>query len=239
MYSTEIEDTTESSSSAEASRSVDRRTQASQAGEERAQRRPRVRSDWVDSKLRRTTAEQVVPVEVICLDEDRNESDTITVAGSSVKTQSVRRLGEAAVHPPTMSTRDSSESIGSTEMPFTTPLVDTQSEEDLAALSGPLCPLCICPINSVYLPITKCTDCNRTYHTNCIGSGQPPQCHPFSNMNNAGTKQCSGCGCPDGGLLAVYCGCPSVLSHRRDQDPGFREYFRKGRMEEAKYDDFV
>lgn len=238
--STETEEgTTGSSSSAEASGSTDRTTQASLAEERGAKRRLKVRLRGGDTELRRNTVEEVRSIQVGFLDEDSDDGDTILVAAPNVNDKNTSNVREPAELSILTSTHHGPGSAANTDTLPTLALLDTQTEEDRAALSGPRCPLCICPINSVYFPVIKCTACNRTYHTSCIGSRRPPQYHPFGTSSDTNVKRCFGCGCPDGETLAIYCGCPSVLFHRRDQDPGFREYFRCARMEKAKYDDLV
>lgn len=115
--------------------------------------------------------------------------------------------------------------------------VESESEADKAALAGPRCPLCICPINGVYFATIQCEDCNRIYHQRCIGYEQCEGYHPFHGKSVLEANWCEGCGCPDGEVFGVYVGHPGVMFHRRDQDPGFKEYFRQGRLEEAKWED--
>lgn len=107
-------------------------------------------------------------------------------------------------------------------------------ERGKAALEGPRCPFCICPINGVYFPLVKCVGCNRIYHQECIQHDRCDRYHPFHGSSSPDTKLCDGCGCPDSDSFCVYVGYPGIMFHRRDQDPDFEEYFRTGRLEEAK-----
>lgn len=137
----------------------------------------------------------------------------------------------------TVSSQSEATSSASVQSLDSSPIGPVESEADRIALAGPKCPLCICPINGVYFATIQCEDCDRTYHQECIGYERCEEYHPFHGRSIPGAKWCGGCGCPDGDVFGVYVGHPSIMFHRRDQDPGFKEYFRQGRLEEAKWED--
>lgn len=233
------EDTTGSSSSAEEATPGDTTTGVSSAQRDKIQKclENESRRGHLEPKRNTTGQERTVAVEN--LDGNSDDSETINVVASNGEIDGIRQLEKPADPPLTTPSPGTPDSAISTESlpPYDT--INTQSDEDLAALAGPRCPLCMCPINSVNFPVIDCTDCKRTYHKRCICHGQCPRYHPFSSSSIPQAERCAGCGCPQGDDLAVYCGYPGILFHRRDQDPWFEEYLRVGRLEEAMYGDVV
>lgn len=115
--------------------------------------------------------------------------------------------------------------------------IESVEDHVKTALAGFRCPLCICPINGVYFPTIECLDCGRIYHQACIQYNRCDKYHLLRGVGIPDAKQCEGCECPVSGSCCVYVGHPSIMFHRRDQDPEFEEYFRVGQLEEAKSGD--
>lgn len=171
------------------------------------------------------------------LSEDSDDAEP--ASATNVDTEKTQQSGQVSICPIVVSEPIDIRSSINTRSAHPTSTPDTQSEEDRIALAGPRCPLCICPINGVYFPIIQCIDCDRTYHMRCIGYRRHPEYHPFRRSGIPDAQRCDGCGCPRGEAFGIYDGHPSVWYHRRDQNPGFREYLRQGRLEEAKFEDLV